>query len=102
MNFFLLIKAWCKEKKIQTPIEQMTVGQLGVNVRRFYAEARKKAGEPNSKSALLGFRHSFERYLIGPPFNQGSNLSSDPRFKRTNEMLDAQIVHLKRQGKENV
>ena len=25
-----------------------------------------------------------------------------PRFKRSNEMLNAQIVHLKRQGKENV
>ena len=102
MKFLLLIKAWCKEKKIQTPIEQMTVGQLDVNFRRFYAEARNKAGEPYSKSTLLGFRHSFERYLNRPPFNQGLNLSSDPRFKRSNEMLNAQIVHLKRQGKENV
>ncbi|CAH3195707.1 unnamed protein product, partial [Porites evermanni] len=51
---------WCKEKKIQTPIEQMTVGHLDVNFRRFYAEARNKAGEPYSKSTLLGFRHSFE------------------------------------------
>ena len=41
-------------------------------------------------------------YLNRPPFNQGLNLSSDPRFKRSNEMLNAQIVHLKRQGKENV
>ena len=80
----------------------MTVGQLDVNFRRFYAEARNKAGEPYSKSTLLGFRHSFERYLNRPPFNQGLNLSSDPRFKRSNEMLNAQIVHLKRQGKENV
>ena len=102
MKFLLLIKAWCKEKKIQTPIEQMMVGQLDVNFRRFYAEARNKAGEPYSKSTLLGFRHSFERYLNRPPFNQGLNLSSDPRFKRSNEMLNAQIVHLKRQGKENV
>ena len=80
----------------------MTVGHLDVNFRRFYAEARNKAGEPYSKSTLLGFRHSFEMYLNRPPFNQGLNLSSDPRFKRSNEMLNAQIVHLKRQGKENV
>ena len=79
----------------------MTLGQLEVNFRRFYAEARNKAGEPYSKSTL-GFRHSLERYLNRPPFNQGLNLSSDPRFKRSNEMLNAQIVHLKRQGKENV
>ena len=43
------------------PIEQMMVGQLDVNFCRFYAEARNKAGEPYSKSTLLGFRHSFER-----------------------------------------
>ena len=30
------------------------------------------------------------------------NLNSDPRFKRSTEKLNAQIVHLKRQGKENV
>ena len=84
------------------PIEQMMVGQLDVNFCRFYAEARSKAGEPYSKSTLLGLRHSFERCLNRPPFNQGLNLSSDPRSKTSNEMLNAQIVHLKYQGKENV
>ena len=78
------------------------VGQLDVNFCRFYAEARSKAGEPYSKSTLLGLRHSFERCLNRPPFNQGLNLSSDPRSKTSNEMLNAQIVHLKYQGKENV
>ena len=74
----------------------MTVGQLDVNFRRSYAEAWNKAGEPYNKSTL----HSDIplRYLKGPPFSQGLNLSFDPRFKRSN----AQIIHLKRQGKENV
>ena len=80
----------------------MTVGQLDTNLRRFYAEARNKSGEPYSKSTLLGFRHSFGRYLNAPPLNRGLKLSSDPRFKRSNEMLNAQIISLKRQGKENV
>ena len=88
------MNAWCKEKKIQMPIEQMTVGQLDVNF------GRNKAGEPHSKSTLLGFRHSFQRELNRPPFNQDLNLSSDPSFKRSNEMLNAQIVHLKCQAKE--
>ena len=78
------------------------MGQRDVNFRRFYAKVRKKVGELYSKSTDLGFRHSFERYLNGPPFNQGLNLNSDPHFKISNEMLNAQIVHLKRQGKENV
>ena len=80
----------------------MTVGQMDTNLHSFYAEARNKSGEPYSKSSLLGFRHSFERYLNAPPLSRGLKLSSDPRFKRSNEMLNAQIVRLKCQGKENV
>ncbi|PFX17758.1 hypothetical protein AWC38_SpisGene17905 [Stylophora pistillata] len=95
-------KAWCNEKQIQTSMENMTVGQLDTNLRRFYAEARNKSGESYSKSSLLGFRHSFERYLNAPPLGRGLKLSSVPRFKRSNEMLNSQIVRLKRQGKENV
>ena len=80
----------------------MTVRQMDTNLRRFYAEARNKSRESYSKSSLLGFWHSFERYLNAPPLSRGLKPSSDPRFKRSNEMLSAQIVRLKRQGKENV
>ena len=83
-------------------MENMTVGQLDTNLRRFYAEARNKSGESYSKSSLLGFRLSFERYLNALPLSRGLKLSSNPRFKRSNEILNAQIVRLKRQGKENV
>ena len=48
---------------------------------------------PYSKSKLLG---------IAPPLNKGLTLSSDPRFKRSNEMLNAKVVSLKRHGKENL
>ena len=83
-------------------MENMTVGQLDTNLRRFYAEARNKSGESYRRSSLLGFRHSFERYLNASPLSRGFKLSSDPRFKRSNEMLNAQRVRLKRQGEENV
>ena len=82
-------------------MENMTVEQLDTNLRRFYAEARNKSGVSYNKSSL-GFRQSFERYLSGPPLSRGLKLSSDPRFKKSNKMLSAQIVRLKRQGKENV
>ena len=78
------------------------MGQMDTNIRRFYAEARNKSCEPYSKSTLLGFRHSFERYINAPPLNFGLKLSSDPSFKRSNEMLNAKIISLKRQGKENI
>ncbi|PFX26753.1 hypothetical protein AWC38_SpisGene8547 [Stylophora pistillata] len=63
-------KAWCTEKKIQTPLEEMSIGQLEQNLRRFCAEARAKKGEDYSKSTLLGFRHSMERYLNVPPLKE--------------------------------
>ena len=98
----MLISAWCTEKQIKTPLEAMKIGQLDQNLRRFYAEARTKKGEDYSKSTLLGFRHSIERYLNAPPLNRGLKISTDPRFSRSNLMLDAQIKSLKRSGKENV
>ena len=83
-------------------MENVTVGQLDTNLPRFYAEARNKSGESYSKFSLLGFRHAFERYLNAPPLSRGLKLSLYPRFQRSNEMLNAQIVPLKRRGKENV
>lgn len=97
---FILL-AWCREKQIQTPLEQMTLGQLDANLRRFYPEARKTTGEMYSKKTLLGFRHAIERYMNQPPFNSGLKLSSDPRFNRSNQMLDAQLVQMKRQNKDD-
>jgi len=79
----------------------MTIGQIDANLRRFYAEARKKDGEMYGNKALLGFRHDIERYLNQPPHCKTLKMSCDPRFKRSNEMLDAQLVHIKRSGKEN-
>ena len=54
---------WCSGKKIQTPLKQMSLSRLDTNLRRFYAEARKKSGDVYSKSILLSFRHGIERYL---------------------------------------
>ena len=80
----------------------MTTGQLDQNLRRFYAEARTQKGEPYSKSTVLGFWHAIERYLNAPPYNKGLQLASDPRFMWSNQMLDAQLLNLRRNGKENV
>ena len=80
----------------------MTTGQLNQNLGRFYAEARTQKGEPYSKSTLLGFRHATERYLNTPPYYKGLQLASDPRFMRSDQMFDAQLINLRRNGKENV
>lgn len=79
----------------------MTIGQLDANLSRFYAEARKVDGEMYSKKTLLGFRHAIERYLNQPPLNRSIKIAVDPRFTRSNDMLNAQLVHMKRNNKEN-
>jgi len=80
----------------------MTFGQTDANLRRFYAEARSSKQQEYSKSTLLGFRYSMERYLNAPPLSKQIKISTDPRFKRSNEMLNAKITSRKRSGKENV
>ena len=65
------------------------------------AEARKKDGETCGKNALLGFRHAIERYLNQPTFPRHLRMSTDPRFTRSNQMLNAQLVQLKKLDKEN-
>ena len=77
----------------------MSLGQLDTNLRRFFAEDRNKSAEACSKSALLGFRHGIERYLNAPPLNKDLKLTSDPRFKRSNEMLNVTVISLKLEGK---
>lgn len=78
----------------------MTIGQLDHNLRRFYAEARTQKGEQYSKSTLLGFRHGIERYLNSPPYNKGLQLASDSRFVRSNQMLDAQLINLRKRKRD--
>ena len=65
-------------------------------------EAGTQKEKPDRKSTLLGFRHGIERYLNSPPYNKGLQLASDLRFLRSNQLLDAQLINLKRNGKENV
>ena len=79
----------------------MTNGQLDANLLRFYAEARKKDGETYGKKMPLGFRHGIGRYLNKPKFSRNLKMSTDPRFTGSNQMRDAQLVQLKKIGKEN-
>ena len=79
----------------------MTIGQIDANLRRFYAEVRSSKQEEYSKSTLIGFRFSIERYLNAPPLCRGIKISSDPRFKRSNDMLDAKIASLKKENMQS-
>ncbi|XP_015755936.1 PREDICTED: uncharacterized protein LOC107335428 [Acropora digitifera] len=53
------------------------------------------------QKTLLGFCHGIKRYLNQPKFSRNLKMSTDPRFTRSNEMLHAELVQLKKLGKEN-
>ena len=63
-------------------LEAMKIGQLDQNLRRFYAKARTKKGEDYSKSTLLGFRHSIERFL------NAHHLAEAYKFQLTQDLQD--------------
>ena len=78
----------------------MNTTELDLNLARFYVEARTKKGEEYSRSALLGFRNSVERYLN----NNGRTvkISRNQVFQKSNKILDAKLRINRRAGKENV
>ena len=44
-----------------------------------------------SKSTLLGFPHGIEKWLHAPPLNKDLKLTPDPRFNRSNEILNVSV-----------
>ena len=78
----------------------MDTMELDQNLARFYVEARTIKGEEYSRSALLSFRSSIERYLN----NNGVTLklSRNQMFQNSNKILDAKLRINRRAGKYNV
>ena len=91
---------WCHERKISIPLLQMNTTELDQNLARFYVEARTIKGDEYSRSALLSFRSSIERYLN----NNGVllKLSKNQLFQNSNKILDAKLRINRRAGKDNV
>ena len=64
-------------------------------------EARNKEGVIYTRATLLSLRNGIERFLNTPPNNLGIKSANDPRFVLSNEMLDAKIKQLKKEGMKN-
>ena len=100
VNFFH--SEWASARGINGDIGQKTKAELDANLRLFYAEARNKDGGNYSRSTLLGFRNGLERYLNNPPYKKGIHIATDPAFQQSNQMLDAKLKEMKKQGEQNV
>ncbi|CAB3978967.1 structural maintenance of chromosomes 3-like [Paramuricea clavata] len=97
-----VFKEWSKQRNIQQELHEMDNKTVDKCLCQFYAEVKNQQGEDYSKSTLIGLKHGVERYLNCPPYNRGLSMSSNPAFKMSNSVLNAKIVSLKKQGKENV
>ena len=53
-------------------------------------------------STLLGFRNGLERYLNNPLYKKGIHIATDPAFQQSNQLLDAKLKEMKKQGEQNV
>ena len=82
-------------------LEQMDDKQLDNSLSQFYIQARSKRGEEYSISSLISFRNAIESHLNNPPYNESLKLNS-ASFTNYNRMLNAKIMSLKKQAKENV
>lgn len=87
---------------INSDIENKSKEELNENLRIFYAEARSKNGDNYSRSTLLGFRNGIERFLNNPPHKKGIHIATDPEFQQSNQMLDAKLKNMKKNGQENI
>lgn len=73
---------------------------LDENLRLFYAEAKTKGGDDYSRATLLSLRNGIERYRNSAPYNKGLTIANNPKFKKSNIILNAKIKSLKMEGKE--
>ncbi len=79
----------------------MTVQELNKSLGQFYSKARNKDGGNYSHVTLFSLRNGIERYLNTPPISLGIKFNADPRFVLSNQMLDAKIKELKKEGQQN-
>ena len=80
-------------------LEELSSEELNELLTAFYPNARKKNGENYKKSALMALRSGLQRHFL---FKKNINIISDQEFSKSNQVYEAAIVELKRQGFGNV
>ena len=92
---------WSKQKQLGITLAEMSIQELDENLRQFYAKARNRNGENYSCATLLSLRNGIKRFLNMPPNDRGISFNKDPRLLLSNQMLDAKIKQLKKDGLQN-
>lgn len=97
LRVFNFLSAWRKEKAINKYLNEFTKDELVNILRRFYVEARSHDGKYYSRNSMKVIRAGLDRYLSKE--NKNFSIILDRDFKPANEVLNAHLVELAREGK---
>ena len=84
------------EKEIQCDLTTVEPANLDVILAKFYAEVNQSDGSPYGQSSMLGCRAALHRHLRQS--NRDFNIIGDKAFGHCNQVLDARLKKLKREG----
>ena len=93
--------AFCNEVTPEEPVknteslEKMSKNELNELLTNFWPNARKKNGENYKKTALMGLRFGLQRHFL---LKRDFDIINDGEFSKSNQVYEAAVVELKRQG----
>ncbi|KAK2549950.1 hypothetical protein P5673_029555, partial [Acropora cervicornis] len=76
-------------------LEKLPKKELNELLANFWPNAKKQNGDSYKKSALMGIRFGLQRHFL---LKREFDILSDGEFSRSNQIFEAAIVELKRQG----
>ena len=90
-------RPFCDEKNLDKTqdFDEISKAELNELLVDFYPNARKKSGGHYKKTALSSTRFGLQRHFM---LKREFNIISDPLFKQSNQVFEAVVVELKRQG----
>ena len=76
-------------------LEKIPKKELNEHLANFWPNAKKQNGDSYKKSALMGIRFGLQRHFL---LKRELDIISDGEFSKSNQIFEAAIVELKRQG----
>ena len=80
-------------------LEIISKKELNEHLANFWPNAKKQNGDSYKKSALMGIRFGLQRYFL---LKREFDIISDGEFSKSNQIFEAAIAELKRQGFDRI
>ena len=76
-------------------LEKMSKNELNELLTNFWPNARKKNGDNYKNTACMGLRFGLQKHFL---LKRDFNIINDGEFSKSNQVYEAAVVELKRQG----